>query len=64
MNMKKQINMCIFISMIFILIQIKFDDDINNDELLKTGKAKNISKRPKKSCPPLALHSNAEPKLL
>jgi len=48
--------------MIFILIQIKFDDDINNDELLKTGKAKNISKRPKKkSCPPLALHSTHHP---
>jgi hypothetical protein len=28
--------MCIFMSMIFILIQIKFDIDINNDELLKT----------------------------
>jgi hypothetical protein len=27
--------MCIFMSMIFILIQIKFDIDINNDELLE-----------------------------
>jgi hypothetical protein len=51
--------------MIFILIQIKFDDDINNDELLKTGKGKNIKeKAKKKSCPPLVLHNNAEPKLL
>jgi hypothetical protein len=29
-------NMCIFMSMIFILIQIKFYIDINNDELLET----------------------------
>jgi len=36
MDMKKQINMCLFMSMIFILIQIKFDIDINNDELLET----------------------------
>jgi hypothetical protein len=32
--MKKQINMCIFMSMIFILMKIKFDIHINNDELL------------------------------
>jgi hypothetical protein len=36
MDMKKQINMCLFMSMIFILIQIKFDIDMNNDELLET----------------------------
>jgi hypothetical protein len=36
MDMKKQINMCIFMSTILILIQIKFDIDINNDELLET----------------------------
>jgi hypothetical protein len=36
MDMQKQINMCIFMSTIFILIQSKFDIDINNDELLKT----------------------------
>jgi hypothetical protein len=35
MDMKKKINMCLFISMIFILIQIKFDININNDELLE-----------------------------
>jgi hypothetical protein len=29
-------NMCYFMFMIFILIQIKFDIEINNDELLKT----------------------------
>jgi hypothetical protein len=34
MDMKRQINMCLFMSMIFILIEIKFDIDINNDELL------------------------------
>ncbi len=28
--------MCVFMFMIFILSQIKFDIDINNDELLKT----------------------------
>jgi hypothetical protein len=28
--------MCLFMSIISILIQIKFDIDINNDELLKT----------------------------
>jgi hypothetical protein len=32
--MKKQINMYLFMSMIFILIEIKFNIDINNDELL------------------------------
>jgi hypothetical protein len=35
MDMKKKINMCLFISMIFILIKIKFDININNDELLE-----------------------------
>jgi hypothetical protein len=64
MNMKKKINMCLFISIIFLLIQIKFDDDTNNDELLETREGKNTKKGQKKSCPPLALHSNAEPKLL
>jgi hypothetical protein len=34
MDMERQINMCLFMSMIFILIEIKFDIDINNDELL------------------------------
>jgi hypothetical protein len=28
--------MCLFMSMIFILIQIKFEIDTNNDELLNT----------------------------
>ncbi len=33
--------MCPFMSMIFLLIQIKFNNDRNNDELLKTlGKHK------------------------
>ncbi len=35
MNMKKQINMCLFMSMIFISIWIKFNIDINNRELLE-----------------------------
>ncbi len=33
-HMKRQISMCIFMSMIFISIEIKFDIEINNDELL------------------------------
>jgi len=46
MDMKKQINMCLFIFMRFLLIEIKFEVDINNDELLET-----ISKdKKKKSC--------------
>jgi hypothetical protein len=36
MDMKNQINMCPFMSMIFILLQIKIDIYINNDELLET----------------------------
>jgi hypothetical protein len=32
MDIKKQINMCLFMSMIFIWIKIKFEIDINNDE--------------------------------
>jgi hypothetical protein len=34
MDMKTKINMCFFMSMIFILIKI--DIDINNDELFET----------------------------
>jgi hypothetical protein len=34
-NMKEPFNICLFNSVIFILIQIKFDIDINNDELLE-----------------------------
>ncbi len=34
--MKTKINMCFFMSMIFILIKIKIDIDINNDELFET----------------------------
>jgi hypothetical protein len=34
MDMKRQINMCLFMFMIFILIKNKFYIDINNDELL------------------------------
>jgi hypothetical protein len=36
MDMKRQVNMCLFMFMIFILIEIKFDIDISNDELLIT----------------------------
>jgi hypothetical protein len=36
MDMKKKINMCLFMSMKYILVEIKFNVDINNDELLKT----------------------------
>jgi hypothetical protein len=41
--MKKQINMCLFMSLKCILIKIKFDIDINNNELLK--KYENIRKK-------------------
>jgi hypothetical protein len=34
--MKNKINMCFFMLMKCILILVKFDIDINNDELLKT----------------------------
>jgi hypothetical protein len=34
-DMKEPINTCLFNSIIFILIQIKFDIDINTDELLE-----------------------------
>jgi hypothetical protein len=34
MDMKRQIKMCLFMSMILILIEIEFEIDINNDELL------------------------------
>jgi hypothetical protein len=34
MDMKKQINMCLFISKKFILIKIKFDINRNNYEIL------------------------------
>jgi hypothetical protein len=33
-DMKRKINMCFLKSMIFILIEIKIDIDVNNDELL------------------------------
>jgi hypothetical protein len=33
---KEKLTCAFFMSMIFILIQIKFDIDINNDELLET----------------------------
>jgi hypothetical protein len=40
MDMQRQINMCFFMSIIFVTIQIKFeigmDIDTNDDELLKT----------------------------
>jgi hypothetical protein len=35
-DMKRQINMCPLMPMVFILIQIKFDIDTNSDELLET----------------------------
>jgi hypothetical protein len=35
MNLKRQINGCLFMSMIFISVQIEFDIEINNDDLLK-----------------------------
>jgi hypothetical protein len=44
--MKETNNVALFMLMIFIIIHIKFDIDINNDELLKTiRKHKNIFKK-------------------
>jgi len=40
-DMKRQINMCLLMSMIFILIQIKFYIDINNEELFEKKKVDN-----------------------
>jgi hypothetical protein len=34
MDMKRQINMHFFMSMIFMLTKFKFNNDLNNDELL------------------------------
>ncbi len=42
--MKKQINMCLSISMKFILIIIIIIIDINNDELLKKNLKKELKK--------------------
>jgi hypothetical protein len=36
MDMKRKINMCLFMPMIFTLIQRKLKIEINNDELLET----------------------------
>jgi len=58
MDMKKQINMCLFMSMEFVLNQTKFDIDITNYELMKT-----IWKyKKKKSWSSLVVCSNAKPK--
>jgi hypothetical protein len=35
MDMKRQMKMCFFISMMFILIHMKFEIHISNDELLE-----------------------------
>jgi hypothetical protein len=59
--MKRQMNMCLFISMIVILIQIKFDIDINNDELLKT--IWEYKKKEKKIKSSLVVHNSVTPKL-
>jgi hypothetical protein len=53
-NMKRQINMCLFMSKIFILIQIKFDIHINNEKLLETM----WKHKKKKSWSSLLVHSN------
>jgi len=35
MDMRRKINACLFMSMVFPSIQMKFDIEINNDELLE-----------------------------
>jgi len=59
MNMKRQINMCFFMSMIFILVKTKFDMNMNNNEPLKTIWK---HKKKKKSWWLLMVSSNAKPK--
>jgi hypothetical protein len=56
--MKREINMCFFMSIIFILIQIKFDIDINNDELKET--IWEHKKREKQNWLSLIVHRNVE----
>jgi len=62
MDMKKWINMCLFMSMTFILIQIKFDIDIHNDELLKTI-WKHTKRKRKVDCPKMGTRSKVKLKL-
>jgi hypothetical protein len=57
MDMKRQISMCLFISMLFIIIKMQFDIDINNDELLTI-----IWEHCKKESLSLVVCSNVEPK--
>ncbi len=57
---EKKFNMCIFMSTMLILIQIKFDIDINNDKLLETIQ----EHKEKKNWWPLTMHSNGEPKYI
>jgi hypothetical protein len=59
MNMKRQIKMCFFTSMIFILVKIKLDMNINNNEPLKTIWKQ---KKKKKCWWLLIVRSNAKPK--
>jgi hypothetical protein len=61
MDMKREINMCLFMSKIFILIQTKFDIDINNDEPLEPYE--NIQKSFKNSSLSLVVQISIEPKL-
>ncbi len=61
MDMKRKINVCFFMSMIFILIQIKFEIDINNDELLENVQK---HKKIKLSWSLLVMHSFAKPKFV
>ncbi len=61
MDMKSQMKMCFFISMICILIHIKFEININHDELLESYG--NIISGEKKLVDHdhLVLQSNAKP---
>jgi len=58
MDIKREINMCFFMSIIFILSQIKFDIDINNDELKET--IWEHKKREKQNRLSLIVHRNVE----
>jgi len=60
MNIKRQINMRLFMFMIFILIQCKFDIDINNDELYENIRRKKKINYPNQG---LLVKSNTHPTL-
>lgn len=66
MDMQRQINMCFFISIIFVTIQIKFEIDMdintNDDELLKIISERKRGKKKKSWLSLIVVWSITEPK--